>query len=90
MGHLTIFPAAPYTGFQNDRLSLLSLPGASRQSMSTAGALFSPAVIMDARNKCGHDMKVEASEDWYLPGFSVGDPSHVMPGPEPGIQSGKD
>jgi hypothetical protein len=45
---------------------------------------------MDARNKCGHDMKVEASEDWYLPGFSVGDPSHVMPGPEPGIQSGKD
>jgi len=26
--------------------------------MITAGALFPPTVIMDARNKCGHDMKV--------------------------------
>jgi hypothetical protein len=47
----------------NDRLSLLSLPGLSRQSMTAAGALFSLAVIMDARNKCGHDMKVEVCGD---------------------------
>jgi hypothetical protein len=55
-----------YTRPQNDRLSFVSLSGLSRQSMITAGALFSPAVIMDARNKpapdpdpgCGHDMKV--------------------------------
>jgi len=44
--------------------SLLSLPGLSRQSKITAGALFSPAVIMDARNKCGHDMKVWVYENW--------------------------
>jgi hypothetical protein len=34
----------------------LSLPGLSRQSMITVDALFSPAVIMDARNKCEHDI----------------------------------
>jgi hypothetical protein len=33
----------------------LSLPGSSRQSMITAGAWLAPAVIMDARNECGHD-----------------------------------
>jgi hypothetical protein len=43
------------TESHNDGLSSLSLPGVSRQSMITADALFSPAVIMDARNKCGHD-----------------------------------
>jgi hypothetical protein len=32
--------------------------GLSRESKITAGALLSPAVIMDARNECGHDMKV--------------------------------
>jgi hypothetical protein len=30
--------------------------------MIAAGALLSPAVIMDARNKCGHDTKVEVCE----------------------------
>jgi hypothetical protein len=51
----------------------LSLPGLSRQFKITAGALFSPAVIMDARDKpvpdpdpgCGHDMKVWVYENWY-------------------------
>jgi hypothetical protein len=47
----------------------LSLPGLSRQSMITADALFSPAVIMDARNKCEHDMSGD-SEDWYYPSSS--------------------
>jgi hypothetical protein len=35
----------------------LSLPGSSRQSMIIGVSCLSPAVIMDARDKCGHDKK---------------------------------
>jgi hypothetical protein len=34
----------------------LSLPGWSRQSRATDRELLAPAVVMDARNECGHDM----------------------------------
>jgi hypothetical protein len=33
----------------------MSLPGSSRQSMIAGDAISAPAVIMDARNECGHD-----------------------------------
>jgi hypothetical protein len=32
--------------------------------MITAVALTAPAVIMDARNKCGHDRRMEVFGDW--------------------------
>jgi hypothetical protein len=38
----------------------LSLPGSSRQSTITDGAFIAPAVIMDARNECGHDKELGA------------------------------
>jgi hypothetical protein len=41
--------------FENLPSPVLSLPGLSRQSMNTDSATSAPAVIMGARNKCGHD-----------------------------------
>jgi hypothetical protein len=41
--------------------SSLSLPGSSRQSMITVVTHSSQAVIMDARNKCGHDNEGKAT-----------------------------
>jgi hypothetical protein len=43
----------------------LSLTGLSRQSRTTDGASIARAVVMDARNKCGHDRKVGEFEVRY-------------------------
>ena len=41
---------------------------------------FAPAVVMDARNSCGHDTRVEACEDWLYASFSASsDSGNIWP-----------